>query len=451
MIAECSPRKRGLAPKRSAGACPRFRPTQRTSRPRRARPAPLRPTLLLALCAHIGLAVWRVEAAGPKPIPLAVTTAKDGCGFIDTAAFRGRRVLSASKGFVGAAVVLTEAGDGTAASLFAHSAPLTLQPVIAESRSESGTMTFVGAYTDGKARVPGVRRIRIAGATLDVTEEADFTALPKRYVVARHELNLPLVPDGDPHVRMFGFGGAHRAELFRMDMNDINRGGKQLISAPRGHWPYWDVAGVLQLPGSYRIWRANHADTMAYPIEDGSGAPGWADYSEPEWGVTAAVDEPAKAAPWSIRIDARKGVLTVAPRPPSQPPIAGKQFGKRTFRFHLIFHEKSWPATVRCELPFGRYRELLEALAVSSGGRKQPYVLHSPIGTSDPETIIFRERLQPSVVLRTFYRGDAWRMQGRMKAIGVAVPRNQPIADWDKAAKQYLDHVRTHGMPKRNE
>jgi len=411
----------------------------------------LRVALAIVLCAHGRLAVWRADAAEPKPAPLTVTTTPDGSGFIDTVRFRGRRVLSAAKGFVGAAVALTEAGDGTAASLFSHKTSVTLKSVLIDSRSAAGTMTFVGAYTDGEIRVPFVRRLRIAAEALDVTEEADFTALPGRCAVARHELHLPLVLAGDPHVRMFGFGGAHRAELFRMDMNDIHRGGKQLISAPRGHWPYWDVAGVLQLPGSYRIWRANHADTMAYPIEDGNGAPGWADYSEPEWGVTALVDEPAGAAPWSIRIDARKGVLTVAPRPPSQPPIAGKQFGKRTFRFRLTFHEKSWPATVRCELPFARYRELLEALAVGSGGRKQPYVLHSPIGTSDPETIIFRERLQPSVVLRTFYRGDAWRMQGRMKAIGVTVPRNQPVADWDEAAKQYLDHVRTHGMPKRNE
>lgn len=396
------------------------------------------------------LAVSPAPAAELKTANLTVTVVKDGGGFVDSVRFRGRRVIAAAKGFHGAAVVLTDAGDGAAASLFAHKASVDLKPAIREVRTDAAGLTVTGSYTGGKVHVPFTRRLRLDAATdtLHVTEQADFTALPARYAVGKHELHLPLVLHKDPHVRMFGFGGARRAELFRMDMNDLNRGGKQLISAPRGHWPYWDVAGVLQMPGSYRIWKANHADTMAYPVEAARGAPGWADYSEPDWGVSAVVNHPAKAAPWSIRIDARRGRFTVAPHPPSQLPLPGREYGKRTFSFRLIFHEKSWPATIACELPFDRYRELLEHLSVGSRGRKQPYVLYGPIGTADVDTIIFRERIQPSVILRTLYRGDAWRMQGRMKSIGKSVPRNQPMAAWETAAKQYLDHIRRHGVPK---
>lgn len=419
---------------------------------RRRTNAPTVAGFVLALCLHSALDIRPSEGAELRTRQLTVQVARDGAGFIDAVRFGGQSVVSAPKGFAGAAVALTDAGDGTAASLFAHRATATLRPVLRNVQTDSGAVIVAGSYTDGTTSVPLTRRIRAGagGATLEVTEEVDFTALPARYALASHELHLPLVLAKDPHVRMFGFGGAGRAELFRMDMNDINRGGKQLISAPRGHWPYWDVAGVLQLPGSHRIWKANHADTMAYPVSEGKGAPGWADYSQLDWGVTAVVDEAGKSAPWAIRIDARRGVLTLAAHPASQLPASGKQLGRRTFRFRLTFHEKSWPATIPCELPFGRYRQLLEALAVGSRGTKQPYVLHSPIGTSDPDTIIFRERLQPSVVLRTLYRGDAWRMQGRMKAVGQTVPRNQPFADWEKAARWYLDHIRTHGVPQRS-
>jgi len=236
--------------------------------------------------------------------------------------------------------------------------------------------------------------------------------------------------------------------MFRMDMNDIHRGGKQLISAPRGHWPYWDIGGVLQLAGSYRIWKANHADTPAYPVDEGTGAPGWADYSELDWGLTVVVDKPAARSPWAIEIDARKGVLSISPRPASQVPASARALGKRTFGFRLVLHETSWPATRPCELSFALYRKLLEDMATGSRG-KSPWVLYGPTGTADVEAIIHRERIQPSAMLRTLYRGDAWQMQARVRAVGISTPRNQPMAEWDRCSQQYLEHLRVHGLPKR--
>ena len=380
-----------------------------------------------------------------------VTVSKGGSGFIDSIRFQGRRreIVKAKAGFVGASVALAPAGRGAAESLFAHEAPTTLPAVITDIRVEKDSIVVRGSYASGELRIPFTRRIEVVGAqdTIAVREEADFRTLEPKQTIAKYSLDLPLVLDEDPHLRMFAFGGAHRAELFRMDMNDINRGGKQLISAPRGHWPYWDVAGVLQLAGSYRIWKANHADTLAYPIEEGSGAPGWADYSQPQWGITAVVENPTKAAPWAITIDARKGVFSLAPHPASQMPAAGKDYGKRVFAFQLILHQTSWPATIRCELDFALYEVLLKDI-IRGRDRPQPYVLYGPIGTADIDTIIHRERIQPSVILRTLYRGDAWRMRGRMKTIGRDGPRNQPMAKWEQEAKAYLDYIRRNGLPR---
>ena len=209
-----------------------------------------------------------------------------------------------------------------------------------------------------------------------------------------------------------------------------------------------DVAGVLQLAGSYRIWKANHADTMAYPVEEGIGAPGWADYSEFDWGITATADKPRRAAPWAIQIDARRGVFSLAPHHGSQMPVSGKSLGKRTFAFRLVLHETSWPATYPCELDFRLYEALLKDMSTGRD-RPAPWVLYGPVGTADIPTIIHRERIQPSTLLRTLYRGDAWQMQGRMRTIGKATPRNQPMEKWELDARQYLDHIRKNGLPPR--
>lgn len=408
----------------------------------------MRPSLFIAsLLALFAPAARAAAPAELKADRVAVAVRKDGCGFVDSIRFGGREVVKAEAGFVGASVTLTAAGGGTGESLFSNTAAAVLPAAVDSIEAGGDAITARGSYTDGKLRVPFTRSIRLlADAAVHVTEEADFSRLDGQLAVAEHVLRLPLVLCDEPHLRMFAFAAAGRAELFRMDMNDINRGGKQLISAPRGHQPYWDLGGVVQLPGAYRVWKANHADTMAYFVDEGRGAPGWADYSELGGGITAVVDDPNASAPWAIRIDARKGIFAIAPRPPGQMPVAGGDYGRRRLAFRLLLHETSWPARYPCELPLGLYKALLADMSTSRRG-KSPWVLYGPTGTADIDTIIHRERIQPSIMLRTLYRGDAWQMQARMRTIGVATPRNQPMAAWEKAAAAYLEHIRKHGLP----
>ncbi|MFP4058021.1 MAG: hypothetical protein ACLF0G_14225 [Candidatus Brocadiia bacterium] len=377
---------------------------------------------------------------------LALVVRRDGCGFIDSLRFQGRQVAAAREGLGAATVTLTPAGDGSGDSLFPLAPAATLRAAIERLEVEGHALVATGRYVGEGASVPFARRIELADGAVVVREEADFSRLDARFHVAEHVLRLPLAVCGDEHLRMFAFGCADRAELFRMDMNDIHRGGKQLISAPRGHWPYWDLGGVLQLPTSYRVWRANHADTMAYPVDEGQGAPGWADYSEVDWGVTAVVERPADAAPWAIEIDARQGLLAIAPRPASQLPLPGPELGRRPFAFRLVLHTTSWPATMPCELPLDLYAALLKDMATGRD-RPMPWVLYRLVGTAHIPTIIHRERVQPSTMLRTLYRGDAWQMQARMKSIGRSVPRNQPMAQWEEAAREYLEVIRQRGLP----
>lgn len=369
----------------------------------------------------------------------------EGSGFIDAIRFAGREVVKAPAGLAGGSVTLTLAGKGTLESLFPHRTSRLLTAALNDVQGTGDLLAVQGVYTDGQQRIPFSRQIHLEKDTLTVQETVDFNGLDPRYVVASYSLDLALVLTEDPHERMFAFGCAHRAELFRMDMNDLQRS-DQLISAPRGHWPYWDLGGVLQLADSYQVWRANHADTMAYPLDEGRGAPGWADYSEPDWGLTAVVEKAAEVAPWAIRIDARQGVFSLAPYPASQMPVAGQDLGRHTFQFQLILHETSWPATYPCELELELYRKLLETLK-GSGEKAQPWVLAGLVGTADIPTIIQRERIQPSVILRTLYRGDAWRMRALMQTIGKDGPRHQPLEQWEQEAKEYLDHIRRNGLP----
>jgi len=403
-----------------------------------------RPARLWVLCLLVGLPGACVRAAEAGGENVMVTVKQDGCGFIDAIDFQGRKVVKAGKGFIGSAVTLAPAGDGTIDSLFANEASTVLAGAISSVRPQRDAILVEGAYTDGKSTVPFTRRIRVDPDKLTVTvlEQADFSGLDARHVIAGHCLDLPLVMNDDPHLRMFAFGGQHRAELFRMDMNDVSRRGAQNISCSRGYWPYWDIGGLLQLPGSYQVWKANHADTMAYPVEEGNGAPGWADYSELEWGITAAVAQPAAKAPWAIRIDARKGVFSISPHPASQPPVAGKDYGRRTFAFTLTLHRTSWPATYPCQLDVEVYERLLNQLVKRWG-----YRFAGALGTRDVRSIVHLERVQPAVALRALYRGDAYRMASLMKSIGRRVPRNQPLAKWEKEAKIFLDHVRANGVP----
>ena len=373
-----------------------------------------------------------------------LTANAEGCGLIDAIKFRGKEIIKAKPSFVGASVVFAPAGKGGAESLFTNAAAATLTAKAQSVERNRNTIEISGVYTDGKTEIAFSRRIGLdaKGNTITVTEQADFSPLPAKYLVAKHLLELPLVVNEDPHLRMFAFGGRHRVEMFRMDMNDVSRRSIN-ISDSRGYWPYWDIGGVLQLHDSYRVWKANHADTMAYPVEEGTGAPGWADYSELKWGVTVKVADSAASAPWAIEIDARKGVLTIAPHPASQPAVSGQAYGKRKFTFTLSLHEASWPTEYPCELDLKVYERLLKDL-IPQNRSSFAYLL----GTNNVQAIIHKERIQPSIALRALYRGDGYRMQRLLRRIGRNVPREQTLAKWEKDAKYFLNWVRTNGVPK---
>jgi len=372
-----------------------------------------------------------------------LTVKKNGCGFVDAVLFGDRQVVRARRGFIGASVSLAPAGDGSAESLFGNKVARRLPARIGRLEQAGASFAVEGEYTDGKVSAPFSRKIEVDADedVVTVTETADFTGLADRYLVAEHKLELPLVVDDDPHLRMLAFGGEHRVEMFRMDMNDVSRRGVN-ISDTRGYWPYWDIGGVLQLPGSYRVWKANHADTMAYPIEQGDGAPGWADYSELDWGVTARVAGAKAAAPWAIKIDARKGLFTFEAHPSSQPAVAGEDYGKRRIAFTLTLHRTSWPVEFPCELDTGLYERLLTDLM----SRERDSLVYS-LGTDDPHMIVHRERVQPSIALRALYARDGGPMQRLLKRIGTDAPADQPLSKWDKDAAAFLDWVRANGVP----
>ncbi len=350
-------------------------------------------------------------------------------------------------------VVLVPAGKGTAESLFADTTPTVLDENAEGWRRDGAHCALVGAYTNGRIRVP-FRRAFVPGFNpMAVTETADFSGLPKEYLVAEHALVLPLVVAKDEHDRMLAFGGEGRVEMFRMDMNDVDHRA-QSISDNRGFQPYWDIGRVLQLPTGFVISRANHADTPNYVVDGGRSAPGWADYSERGWGVTVRVLDPAKSAPWALMIDARKGELVVSPRPADQPPVSGADCGKRDFAFGITRHEGSWPAAYPCELPADVYTKLLAWLNQGTGFTHLAYACGN-IGVTpakDKDTlyrnIVFRDRVPPSVLLRIFYRADAWRMsQIATQLLGRSVGRNQPFEQWEKIAQEVLEKLRKDGVP----
>jgi len=417
---------------------------------RMAAPKAWRATVRSSLAVS-ALATLLLLASLASSAEVVVTTVKDGCGLIDALRFGQRPALRATAGFHGATVTVAPAGDGTIASLFARSETATLHAKL-DSVEGANPIVVRGAYTDGALRIPFTRTLTVKGQAVTAQEETDFSALPAAHVVAAHALRLPLVVCESEHDRLLAFGGANRAEMFRMDMNDERRK-NQLLSDNRAFQPYWDIGGLTQTAApAYRIWRANHADTMAYPVEAGEGTPGWADYSEPDWGLTVHT---ADTRALSIVIDARAGVLTVSPLPPEGMPQAGADLGRRAFAFTLALHEKSWPTTYPCELDYARYKKLLALLNPEGRYTHLDYLcgalgLMTKEGPKSPaeldalaRRIVLRERVQPSTLLRLLYRGDGWRMSGIVRSVlGRTVPRNQPLHTWNTLAADVLDTLR---------
>ncbi len=378
-----------------------------------------------------------------------LTVEPSGCGLVDKLTWAGADLLAAPAGFVGASLTVTRAGDGTLDSLFTHAASAELPARLTRVAAEAGQLVVEGAYTDGQVRVPFRRTVGVApdSPVAIVGEETDYTALPPELLVARHRLALPLVLPADPHERLLGFGGATRAELFRMDQNDVRRA-NQNLSDNRPYWPFWDLGGLLQRTNGYSLWKANHADTLAMPLESGAQSGGWADFSSLTAGLT--VQWLGATRPYALTIDARAGTLAVDLQPAAEPAVSGATLGRRTVRLSLQPHATSWPATYRCELPRERYLEMLRWLDERAPGQQDSnlsYYAAVKLGTGDIATIMDKERIQPSTVLRCFYHADAWRMAGLVKTVlGTDVPRNQPQAAWEAINRQMIAAIAARGV-----
>ena len=168
-----------------------------------------------------------------------VTVKKDGCGLIDSIKFKGREVIRARPGFVGGSISLAPSGNGTIESLFGNKISTVMKTHLRSVETKGGIISAEGIYTTGRLTVPFSRRVKLDPQrnVVSISEKVDFTGLPSKYAIARYSLDLPLVVNSDPHLRMFAFGGEHRVEMFRMDMNDISRRGSLNMSDNCGYWP----------------------------------------------------------------------------------------------------------------------------------------------------------------------------------------------------------------------
>lgn len=397
------------------------------------------PRLQTLICAML----MASGAMAQQPAALEYSVKPEGGRLFDQLTYRGRPILRAADAKPGGVIRLSRAGDGSLDSLFRHDAVLELSPSVDSVTNEADAVRVVGKYTAGAVAIPFTRTIkRVGNVAISVVEETDFRQLEAAYRVASHQLRLPVSMHAEEHQRMLAFAGTHRVELFRMNMNDVSRR-EFNISDNRGFIPYWDIGGVLQLPTGYTVWKANHADTMAYPVESGDTAPGWADYSEDDWGVSVQVIDPRAVAPWSVMIDARAGDLSIYPYPPSQPARAGTELGLRKIQFQLHFHESSWPVFYPCELEPSTYLELLAYLQKKG----EPQVTGA-LSTKDLPKGMVRERVQPSIVLRAMYRGDDWRMGSILKDIGEPdFKRGGPMEEREARANRFLDWVKANGVP----
>ena len=151
----------------------------------------------------------------------------------------------------------------------------------------------------------------------------------------------------------------------------------------------------------------------------------------------------------------------MAAYPASQIPISGRDCGRRDFRFVLMPHASSWPATFPCELDLPTYRQFLAWLNRGGGFTHLDYVCGA-IGIAAPEgrktvrqledlcrEIILKERIQPSVVLRLLYRGDAWRMSGLVQEVlGRREPGDLAFEKWEVIAEEFLAKIRAEGVPR---
>ncbi len=145
-------------------------------------------------------------------------------------------------------------------------------------------------------------------------------------------------------------------------------------------------------------------------------------------------------------INARKGTFTDSPHPASQMPISGADLGKRRIEFVMVFHDTSWPSSWPCELSMGTYKKLLDILNSGKGHNNFKYTAGA-LGMTTFEEIMVKDRVQPSVVMRTLCK-SGWRVGPVMNPVlGKTVGRSYPFEKWEELIKEFIEKLQKDGFP----
>jgi len=210
--------------------------------------------------------------------------------------------------------------------------------------------------------VTRVTRIRIQGQNAFRVQSA-VAHTGRKHRLLTWGLRLPL-PLGRDRTRIrITAGGAFRTEQWRVDMNDEEIP-DWLTSDVKPRWPVWRIAGLSLGPAnSYRIWRANRADTSPLVTDEGFNAPGWIDVIDGggRFGVTVRMLRPTDPLrTQAVHIDLEKGCLEIRFHDAGAPPLKGCA-GGYSGACDILFHN-GWRPPFACSLARPQFAKLLEDL-----------------------------------------------------------------------------------------
>jgi len=90
--------------------------------------------------------------------------------------------------------------------------------------------------------------------------------------IATWGVRLPLRLGRDAQKVQMTAPGTFRVERWRVDQTD-EQIPDWLLSDSKSRWPIWRIGGISLGPGdSYRIWKANRADTSPLFCDEGIGS-----------------------------------------------------------------------------------------------------------------------------------------------------------------------------------
>jgi hypothetical protein len=267
---------------------------------------------------------------------------------------------------------------------FAEFAEPGSDPRLAASyKSVAGVVESSGVLADGSAVAKGkvgsaAFALKLRPVTADavpaVRVEMALQAAADSPRVATWGVRIPLRLGADKQKIQLAAPGTFRVERWRVDQND-EKLPEWLRSDPKPDWPLWRIAGVsLGSGGSYRIWKANRADTSPLFPDEGVGSPGWLDITDRSasqwWGVTVRVLRPAKESGLegqAVRADLESGMLAVQFHDPAREPVpASAAQAGLAGAADVIFHDGWRPPLGKPELTRDQYQRFLADLDIGA-------------------------------------------------------------------------------------